>query len=256
VAGLFSRRRRRTRDELQFHREALIAQFMKPGASIAQATAEAEALWRPFIERAVAGVPGGLRDEVLSRRVGAVSAAGGNYRYLVQAAQGDPMRLASAIERAVREVEPALRVREVVPYSTIIDRSMPAERILATLGSLFGVLALIVAGGGIFGLLAWQVARRTSELGLRMVLGATRRSMVGLVTSDVAWMLVPGLAAGAIGAHLLTDFARGVLFGLTPTDPRAYGAAVLLLALAAFVAAWGPARRAAALDPLTVLRHE
>jgi predicted permease len=178
------------------------------------------------------------------------------YRYLVQAADGEPMRMMAAAERAVREADPALRVREMVPYSTIIDRSVPAERILATLGGVFGVLALIVAGSGIFGLLAWQVARRTNELGLRMVLGATRRSMVGLVTRDVVWMLVPGLVSGALAAGMLTDFARGMLFGLTPTDARVYGAAALLLALAALVAAWIPARRAAAVDPLTALRHE
>ena len=115
-----------------------------------------------------------------------------NYQYLLRVAGGDPRRLAPAIARAVYDADPALQMRNAITYGTLIDRSIPAERILATLGGLFGLLALVVAGIGMFGLLAYQVARRTNELGVRMVLGATRGSMMRLVLSDVVWMLVPG----------------------------------------------------------------
>jgi ABC-type antimicrobial peptide transport system permease subunit len=179
-----------------------------------------------------------------------------NYRYLLRVASGDPMRLAPGLEHLVRDVDPALRVRAIMSYDTLIDRSMPAERILATLGGLFGVLALAIAAIGMFALLAFQVARRTNELGVRLALGATRPSMVVLVCRDVLWMLVPGLAIGAGVAFMVTGLARGILFGLTPTDPRVFAVAAAVLTAAAAGAAWLPARRASRIDPLIALRHE
>jgi predicted permease len=178
-----------------------------------------------------------------------------SYKFLIRAA-GNPMRVAPELDRLLRDADDGLRVRSVIPYSTLIDRSMPAERILATLGGMFGVLALLLAGIGMFALLAFQVERRTNELGVRMVLGATRRSMVGLVLGDVAWMLVPGVALGTAGALMLTGLARGLLFGLTPTDPVVFAIAASVLTAAALTAAWFPALRASRVDPLAALRHE
>jgi predicted permease len=179
-----------------------------------------------------------------------------NYKFLVRVAAGNPTRLAAELDRVLREADPALRVRSIMPYSTLVEQSIPAERILATIGGLFGVLALVIAGIGIFALLAFQVARRTNELGVRMVLGATRGSMIGMVLKDVAWMLVPGIALGAGAALMVTGLARGILFGLTPTDPTVFAIAASVLTLAAVAAAWLPARRASRVDPLTALRHE
>jgi predicted permease len=180
----------------------------------------------------------------------------GSYRYLVRVAAGHPMRLAPSIDRLIREVDPTLRVRAATPYATLIDRSMPSERILALLGGLFGALALVIAGIGLFALLAFQVARRTNELGVRRALGASAASMVGLVVRDVVWMLVPGVAIGAGLALAVTGLARGLLFGLTPTDPRAFAIAAAVLAGAALLAAWLPARRASRVNPLVALRSE
>ena len=177
-------------------------------------------------------------------------------KYLVRAEGGDPARLGPAISRIVRDVDPALHVMNTVTYTTLIDRSIPAERILATLGSIFGMLALVIAGIGMFSLLAFQVARRTNELGVRMVLGATRGSMVRLVLKDVAWMLGPGIALGSAIAAMVTGVAQGILFGLTPTDPAVFTIAAFVLLLAAVAAAWLPARRASRVDPLVALRHE
>ena len=109
------------------------------------------------------------------------------------------------------------------------------ERILATLGGLFGVLALVVAAVGMFGVLAFQVTRRTNEFGVRMALG---------------------VAIGSAAALTLTGFARRILFGLTPTDPGVFAVAALVLASVGMLAGWLPARRAAHLDPLVSLRHE
>ena len=136
------------------------------------------------------------------------------------------------------------------------DRSMVRERILATLGGLFGALALVVAAVGMFGVLAFQVTRRTNEFGVRMALGATPRRITGLVVRDVALMLVLGVAIGSAAALTLTGFARRILFGLTPTDPGVFAVAALVLASVGMLAGWLPARRAAHLDPLVSLRHE
>jgi predicted permease len=178
-----------------------------------------------------------------------------NFRYLLRVAGEDPM-LRATVERVVRDLDPALRAREILPYSTIIDRSMPGERILATLGGVFGVLAVTLAGIGMFALLAFQVARRTNELGVRMVLGSTRASLVGLVLRDVVRMLVPGVILGGVAARSVADFARGLLFGLTPADARIYIVAAGILVSAAIAAAWVPAQRAARVDPLTALRQD
>jgi hypothetical protein len=179
-----------------------------------------------------------------------------NYRYLVRVATSGSLNLGAALERAVVETDPVLRVRDILPYSTIIDRSLPAERILATLGGLFGALAVAVAATGIFALLAFQVARRTNELGVRMILGATRSAVVRLVLKDVVWMLVCGVALGGMTAMMLTELAREWFFGLTPTDARVYALAAGVLTSAALAAAWVPARRAARVDPLTALSQD
>ena len=127
---------------------------------------------------------------------------------------------------------------------------------MATLGSLFGLLAMLMAGLGVFGVLAFQVARRTNELGVRMALGATRLRMMGLVLRDVGVMIVAGVCLGGAGAFVLTGLARNLLFGLAPDDPLVFLMAASILAVAAAVAGWIPARRAAGVDPLVALRHE
>jgi ABC-type antimicrobial peptide transport system permease subunit len=179
-----------------------------------------------------------------------------DYALLARAAAGDPRRFAPVVERLVRGVDPALHVRATDSYATLVDRSLVTERILATLGGAFGLLALIVAGLGVFGVLAFQVTRRTSELGVRMALGATPWAMTRLVLRQVAWIVLPGIAIGTGAALLVTGLARSVLFDLTPAEPRLFLFAALMLATASALAGWLPARRAARVDPLIALRHE
>jgi predicted permease len=179
-----------------------------------------------------------------------------SYKLLVRTDGHSSALPRARLERLVREVSPDLRVRAMEPYATILDRSMPAERILATLGGLFGGLALSMAAIGLFALLAFQTRRRTNELGVRFVLGATRRSVIGLVARDVAWMLVPGLVIGGGAAWLLSGLARGLLSGMAPGDPVTFGFSAAALGMAAVVAAWLPATRAARIDPLDALRQE
>jgi predicted permease len=177
------------------------------------------------------------------------------YRYLIRTA-GDPLSVAALVDRAVREGDPDLRMRNVTTYDAVIAQSISMERIMAMLGALFGILALLIAGVGMFGLLAYRVARRTNELGVRMVLGASRSSAVGLVVRDIVRMLVPGVVFGGAAAFVVTRVLSSILFELTPTDLRIFSAAAIVLTCAAVVAGWWPARRAARVNPTVALRHE
>jgi predicted lysophospholipase L1 biosynthesis ABC-type transport system permease subunit len=178
------------------------------------------------------------------------------YTYMARVAGGDPMRLAPLMERAIPQVDSALRLRAPQTFAESVDRSTLNERMMATLGGFFGLLALIVACLGIFGIMAFQVSRRINELGVRMALGATRANIVTLVLREVALLLIPGCAAGCIAAVCLTRFAKSMLFGVTPTDPVAFSLAACALAAATLAAGFLPALRASRIHPMTALRHE
>jgi ABC-type antimicrobial peptide transport system permease subunit len=133
---------------------------------------------------------------------------------------------------------------------------MATERIMATLGGLFGVLALVVAGIGVFGLLAFEVSRRTNELGVRMALGADRARLVAIVLRQAAVMVGCGVAIGALGAIMATGLAGVLLYGVSPSDPGVFAVAAAILAVSAVLAAALPAWRASRVDPIVALRHE
>jgi predicted permease len=179
-----------------------------------------------------------------------------NFSFFARVAGGDPMRLAPALDRLLREADPGLRPVRPQSYAAFVDGTIVTERIMATLGGLFGLLALTVACLGIFGVTAYQVSQRINEIGMRMALGARRSSIVVLVLRDVAAMIAAGCAIGAAAALLLTGLAREMLFGITATQPGVFAMAAMVLAVAALAAAWLPARRASRVDPMAALRHE
>ncbi|HZU28926.1 MAG TPA: ABC transporter permease [Bryobacteraceae bacterium] len=179
-----------------------------------------------------------------------------DFWFLARVSGGDPMRLAGVLQRLTPETDPILRLSTAQPYSTIIDRGIVKERIMAALGGIFGPLALLVAGIGIFGVMAFQVSRRVNEIGIRMALGASRTAVVGMVLRDVARMLALGCPIGAVVALGVTGLTRRMLFGVTATQPGIFLLAATVLGMAAFAAAWLPARRASRVDPLVALRHE
>jgi ABC-type antimicrobial peptide transport system permease subunit len=184
--------------------------------------------------------------------------AGGppEYSFLARVAAGDPMRLVPAIERMVRETDPALRVRAPQTYSALVDHSIVTERVMAALGGFFGLLALVVACLGIFGVMAFQVSRRVNEIGLRMALGASRSGIAAMVLQEVAVMLVMGALIGAAAARTLTGLAEKMLYGITTTQAGVFAVSAAALAAAALIAGWLPARRACRVDPMIALRHE
>ena len=201
-----------------------------------------------------------LRQDVMRTMYISLMQLGGEQpsycNFLVLVTAGDPMRLAPMLEKLVRETDAGLRLRSTQTYSAILDRTMRTERIMATLGGFFGLLALMVACLGIFGVMAFQVSRRVNEIGLRMALGASRGGILALVLREVAVMLAVGCLIGSGAALTLTGLTRKMLFGVTPAEPGVFVLAAVVLGVAAFAAGWLPARRASQVDPMVALRHE
>ena len=169
---------------------------------------------------------------------------------------GDSRAVMAAVRRAVAAIDPALPLREMFTIEQLVDSSLARERLMARISGFFGVLALVLACVGTYGLLAQLVARRTNEIGIRMALGASRTQVMRLVLRETMLLVVPGIVAGLAAAAAASRMASALLFDLTPHDPVAFGAAAACLAAVAAAAAWLPARRAASITPLAALRHE
>lgn len=160
------------------------------------------------------------------------------------------------IRAAVAEVDRDLPLRDVRTQTEQIEATVSQQRTFAVLTGAFGVLALVLACIGIYGLMAYEVARRTNEIGIRMALGAQGGQMLSLVLGEASWLAVAGIGTGLGAALLLTKYVKSMLYGLTPTDPWILiGAATLLLAVA-LLAGFGPAKRASRVEPMEALRHE
>jgi ABC-type antimicrobial peptide transport system permease subunit len=147
----------------------------------------------------------------------------------------------------------ALRVQTL---SAQVDAALVQERLLATLASAFGVLALVLAAVGLYGLLASMVTRRAAEIGIRMALGARRAGIMWLVLRQSVKLTSIGIVFGLIAAAAVTRSVQGMLYGLSPVDPVTLLAVSLLFVLVAALASYVPARRATAVDPLVALRCE
>jgi len=171
-------------------------------------------------------------------------------------APGNPPELEMKVRRALSSVDPSLVLYGVDPYRGVVDADFQQQNMIATLTLLFGALGLLLAAVGLYGVTAYTVEQRTGEIGVRMALGADRAQVVRMVLRGAFLQVGIGLALGipaAIGAGYLI---AQQLFGVRPWDPRMLIAATVLLALAAFLAAVIPARRAASLDPVEALRVE
>jgi predicted permease len=167
-----------------------------------------------------------------------------------------PASVAPSLRKAVQSIDPDLPLQEIRTQQEQIDASMQQERIIAALTASFGVLALVLASVGVYGVMAYSVAQRTSEIGIRMALGARPREVLTMVLREATWIALVGIACG-IGATLLsTHLVTSLLYGLHPNDPLILATSALLLALTGLVASWVPARCAAAVQPMQALRHE
>jgi ABC-type antimicrobial peptide transport system permease subunit len=138
----------------------------------------------------------------------------------------------------------------------MISRSLTQQTLVARLASFFGLLALLLACIGLYGVLSYGVARRTNEIGIRMALGARNRSVLWLVLREALLLVAIGLVIGVFASLALTKTAASLLYELKPNDPLTIALATLLLAMVAAVAGYLPARRASRVDPMTALREE
>jgi predicted permease len=162
----------------------------------------------------------------------------------------------SGVREAVASVDRDLPVLDIRTQTQQIEATLSQERVFAILSTGFGVLALILASIGIYGVMSYTVARRTNEIGIRMALGARSGAVLGMILRESLWLTLLGVAVGLAAAAGLAKFAESMLFGLKPRDPLTFaGAAVLLLAVA-LAAGFTPARRASTVDPMQALRHE
>jgi predicted permease len=163
--------------------------------------------------------------------------------------------LISRVKQAVADVNPDI-VSNFQVMDTMIRERLLGERLMATLSSLFAALAVLLACTGLYGVMAYAVARRTNEIGIRMALGAERRQILRLVLREALVLVVAGVAIGLPVAFALVRLVSSQLFGLKPTDPITFGGAAVLLAVVALFAGYIPARQATKVDPMVALRHE
>jgi predicted permease len=166
--------------------------------------------------------------------------------------------LASAIQQvsgAVKAADPQLSVY-LRSLPSLIDDSVRNEDVMAQLSSFFGLLALMLATVGLYGVMSFIVTHRRNEIGIRLAIGASRKAILGMILKQAVVVLVAGLAAGVVFSLLLSRWAQSLLFGVKANDPYLIAAAALLLAVITMAATLIPARKAASLDPMQTLRNE
>jgi predicted permease len=180
---------------------------------------------------------------------------GGTVHFAIRSTM-NPVQLGEGIRQVVASIDPAVPLTEFHTQTSLIDRLLRTERLLGFVSGVFGLVALTVAAIGLGGLLAYAVARRTNEIGVRMAFGAASSDVVRLVVRDSLWLFAGGILLGLPCAYVVGRTLRGALFRLEPLDPQAAGLSFLALLTVALVAAWIPARRAARVDPVVALREE
>jgi ABC-type antimicrobial peptide transport system permease subunit len=168
----------------------------------------------------------------------------------------DPDAIVEAVRREVRAIDSAVPVLNARTIEQQMDGNLLQERLVATLSGFFGVLALLLASIGLYGVMAHLVTRRTREIGIRMALGAEHASVLWLVLKESLLVVAAGAVVGVSAALAVTKFAAAFLYGVPPRDAASAGGATLVLAAVSLLASYLPARRASRLDPNTALRYE
>jgi predicted permease len=168
----------------------------------------------------------------------------------------DPKSIAQIVRRAVRARSPDIPVEKLVSMEEALGESLAPQRVTAVTLTAYALVALLLASIGLYGVLAYSVSQRTHEIGIRMTLGAERRDVFRLVVGQGMILILMGLGIGIMGALGLTRFLSSMLYGVQPNDPLAFASMSLLLAGAAMLACYIPARRAMRVDPIVALRYE
>ena len=167
-----------------------------------------------------------------------------------------PLSLGPAVEKAVHELDPDIPVARLRSLEDVVSRSISQPRFYMLLLGLFASMAVLLAALGIFGVISYAVTQRSREIGIRMALGAHPGSVMRLVLSNAAVLILSGIGLGLAGALALSRSLSGLLFNLSPTDPSTLAGVALLLSAVALLASYLPARQATRVDPLLTLRSE
>ena len=169
---------------------------------------------------------------------------------------GDPLAAVAGIREAVRQVDATLPLMNVTTQQDEVERRFLQEKVFAQAYTLFGGLALLVASVGLFGVMSYSVARRTSEIGIRMALGAQQHDVLRLVMRESMTLVAGGVAIGLAVAAAAGRLVSNLLFGVPPTDPMTMAGAMIVFVAVSSLAGYLPARRASGIDPMVALRYE
>jgi predicted permease len=168
----------------------------------------------------------------------------------------DSNTMFAAVRRKVLELDPAMPIYEMKTLSKQLDETLNTERLIAALSAAFGVLATLLAAIGLYGVMAFAVARRTREIGLRMALGAQQGQVLWMVMRETSILVGIGLAVGVPAAYLLSSYVSSALYNVKPNDVWTIVSALIILSAVAAISGFVPARRASVIDPMTALRYE
>jgi putative ABC transport system permease protein len=176
--------------------------------------------------------------------------------YLVVRTTADPVALTAAIREVIHRADPTLPVAQVITLEGLVSESVSPRRFSAALIGIFAMLAMLLAGVGIYGVMSFAVSSQTQEIGIRMALGATPESVQNMILGRSLALTVAGVGLGLIGALGLARFLSSLLFGVSTYDGITFGGVAVLMTGVALVASYVPARRALRVDPLVALRYE
>ena len=179
---------------------------------------------------------------------------GAGTQFLIRSNLPQP-EITAAVKNVLGEINPGINIT-FYGFKNMIEESLLRDRLMATLSGFFGVLALLLASIGLYGILSYGVVNRTREIGIRMALGAQRREVLTLILREAVLLVLIGVGVGLPIVFAVTRFASTMLFGLTATDPFSLGVAGLVLFVVAVIAGYLPARRATKVDPLVALHYE
>jgi predicted permease len=188
--------------------------------------------------------------------MGTTEAQSINMGAMIVAFNGPQQDVDQLLRRTLAEIDPNLTIFRLEPFEEQVEGNFTQERLIARLTSLFGILALVLASVGLYGVMSYFVAQRTSEIGIRMALGATRKSVVSMVMRGAMMQILIGLVLGIPAALYAGYLMKVMLYGVDSYDPVAITGAPLMLVLCAALAGFIPARRAASIDPMQALRTE
>ncbi len=178
------------------------------------------------------------------------------YGFITVRTNGDPLSLAGTIRSAVRSVDPDEPVHDLATMQQRLWASLGPQRFSVSLLGIFAGMGMLLASVGLYGLMSYDVAQRTHELGIRMALGAQQSDVLGMVVRQGLKLALLGVAIGIVGALALTRLLSSLLFGVKPTDPLTYSGVIVVISAVTMLACYIPARRATKMDPMVALRYE